>query len=29
MDVPIRLRPERFDAGGASAARLNFEVVDV
>ena len=29
MDVPIRLRRERFEARGLGAAILNFEVVEV
>jgi hypothetical protein len=29
MDARIQRHPERFEASGASAARLNFEVVDV
>ena len=29
MDVPIRPRRERFEAGGLSVASLNFEVVGV
>jgi hypothetical protein len=29
MDVPIRLRRERFEVGGLSAVLLKFEVVAV
>ena len=29
MDVPIRLRRERFEAGGLSVASLKFKVVEV